>query len=98
LSLAPPPEQTAPAFDLELGWRLHQQVALRDEPFGALAYHFGTRRLHFLKSRRLVELVTSLERYESGAAAVAALVPLDEQPTYSRALARLADSGVIDAR
>jgi hypothetical protein len=33
-------------------------VALRDESFGALAYHYGTRRLLFLKSRPLVELVS----------------------------------------
>jgi len=26
-------------------WRLDGSVALRPEPFGALAYHFGTRRL-----------------------------------------------------
>ena len=30
-------------------WRLHPQVALRPEPFGALLYHFGTRRLSFLQ-------------------------------------------------
>ncbi len=97
LSVAPSPAPTAPAFDLQGRWRLHQQVALRDESFGALAYHYGTRRLHFLKSRPLVELVTSLERYESAAAAVADLVPVTEQPRYRRALARLAESGVIDA-
>ena len=28
---------------------LHPQVALRPEPFGALAYHYGNRRLVFLK-------------------------------------------------
>ncbi|MCY7299756.1 MAG: mycofactocin biosynthesis chaperone MftB, partial [Ilumatobacteraceae bacterium] len=27
---------------------LHPQVALRPEPFGALAYHYGNRRLVFL--------------------------------------------------
>ena len=31
-------------------WRLDGSVALRPEPFGALAYHFGTRRLR--SSRR----------------------------------------------
>ena len=31
-------------------WRLADSVALRPEPFGALAYHFGTRKLSFLKT------------------------------------------------
>ena len=41
-------------FDLERPGRCDAQVALRPEPFGALAYHFGTRRLSFLKSRKLL--------------------------------------------
>ena len=41
-------------------WELDPQVALRPEPFGALAYHFGTRRLSFLKSPELFAAVRSL--------------------------------------
>ena len=37
---------------LDRAWRIAPQVALRPEPFGALVYHFGTRRLTFLKSRQ----------------------------------------------
>ena len=48
--------EAASGFDPSRAWRVHPQIALRDESFGALAYHFGTRRLMFLKSRRLVEL------------------------------------------
>jgi putative mycofactocin binding protein MftB len=88
----------APAFDAERAWRVHPQVALRDESFGALAYHYGTRRLLFLKSPTLVELVSALERYPSASAAVEAIVPVEQRTTYSRALARLAASEVIDAR
>jgi mycofactocin biosynthesis protein MftB len=88
----------APAFDPEGAWRVHPQVALRDESFGALAYHYGTRRLLFLKSPTLVALVSSLDRYPSARAAVDAIVPVPERPRYSRALARLAASEVIDAR
>jgi putative mycofactocin binding protein MftB len=88
----------APAFDVDQAWRLHPQVALRDESFGALAYHFGTRRLLFLKSRPLVELVSSLEQFESARAAIDSVIPEPERPAYSRALARLAASEVIDAR
>ena len=90
--------QAAPGFDPEQAWRVHPQIALRDESFGALAYHFGTRRLMFLKSRALVELVSSLEDYESAQAAIDALVPESERSTYRRALARLAASEVIDVR
>jgi putative mycofactocin binding protein MftB len=71
---------------------------LRDESFGALAYHYGTRRLVFLKSRLLVELVSSLDECASAAEAIAALVPEDQHASYRRALGRLAASEVIDVR
>jgi putative mycofactocin binding protein MftB len=44
-------------IDLDRPWRLHPQVAVRPEPFGALLYHFGTRRLSFLKDRTLLDVV-----------------------------------------
>jgi len=90
--------EAAAAFDPERPWRLHPQVALRDESFGALVYHFGNRRLTFLKSRRLVELVGSLSEYPSAAEAIGALVPEVRRASYERALARLAASEVIDVR
>ena len=37
---------------LDEAWALSPSVALRPEPFGALAYHFGNRRLTFLKNAR----------------------------------------------
>jgi len=86
------------AFTVEQAWRLNPQVALRDEKFGALAYHYGNRRLVFLKSRLLVELVSSLGQYPSAAEAITALVPEAQRDSYGRALARLAASEVIDAR
>jgi putative mycofactocin binding protein MftB len=88
----------APAFAADKAWRVHPQIALRDESFGALAYHFGTRRLMFLKSRKLVELVAALDQYDSAQSAIDALVPEPERTTYRRALARLAASEVIDVR
>ena len=88
----------APAFDPERAWRVHPQVALRHESFGALAYHYGTRRLLFLKSPTLVALVAALDRYPSASAALEATVPGAERPRYRRALARLAASEVIGAR
>ncbi len=84
-------------FAVERAWRLSAQVALRDESFGALAYHYGNRRLVFLKSRTLVALVSSLHEFPSAAAAIGALVPEAQKASYERALARLAASEVIDA-
>ena len=92
---APP---TGADFAADAPWRLNPQVALRDESFGALAYHYGNRRLVFLKSRTLVALVSGLEQFDSAAAAVEALVPAPERASHTRALARLAASEVIDAR
>ena len=86
------------AFAVEQAWQLNPQVALRDESFGALAYHYGNRRLVFLKSRLLVELVSSLHDYPSAAEAIDAVVPEGQHESYRRALARLAASEVIDAR
>ena len=85
------------AFAVDRAYRLNPQVALRDESFGALAYHYGNRRLVFLKSRTLVTLVSSLGEYASAAAALSAHVPDDQRAAYARALARLAASEVIDA-
>ena len=86
------------AFAVEQAWQLNPQVALRDESFGALAYHYGNRRLVFLKSRLLVELVSSLGDYPSATEAIAAVVPEGQHDSYRRALARLAASEVIDVR
>lgn len=92
---------TAPGstgFDTAAGWSLHPQVALRPEGFGALAYHYGNRRLVFLKSETLVSLVASLDQYDSAALALQALVDPGEHGRYAAALARLAASEVIRAR
>jgi putative mycofactocin binding protein MftB len=77
-------------------WRLHPQVALRPERFGALAYHFGSRRLSFLKSRRLLDVVRGLEEAADPIAACrAAGVEEEQMPHYRRALATLAETGMI---
>ena len=87
------------AFDPSLPWMLHPQVSLRPESFGALAYHFGTRRLSFLKSPTLLAVVSSLAAQPTGRdACQAAGVATDELPTYERALATLAESGMICER
>jgi putative mycofactocin binding protein MftB len=94
----PPPKSGAP-FDATRPYALHPQVALRPESFGALAYHFGTRRLSFLKSRTLLTVVESLADQPSGLEACrAAGVAPDELPVYEQALATLADTGMICER
>jgi len=72
---------------------------MRPEPFGALLYHFGTRRLSFLKNQRVLAVVQSLADHPSARAACAAAgVPEAELPGYARALAALADSSMISER
>ena len=94
----PPPATTRP-FDGSRPWTLHPQVSLRPESFGALAYHFGTRRLSFLKSRTLLAVVESLADQPTGLDAChAAGVPDDELARYEGALATLAESGMICER
>lgn len=86
-------------IDLGEAWRLHPQVALRPESFGALAYHFGTRRLSFLKSRALLAVVQRLAEHPDALSACrAAGVDDGELPRYRRALATLAGSGMIVRR
>jgi putative mycofactocin binding protein MftB len=86
-------------FDLDRPWRVGDGVALRPERFGALAYSFDTRRLSFLKSRRLFEIVRTLAEHPSGRAACAAAgVGGDELDSIRRALATLADTGMIVRR
>ena len=87
------------AFDLHRAYRLNPAATLRPEPFGALAYHFGNRRLSFLKSRQLVSVVRLLDSHDSAAGALdAAGVPVHQWGCYAAALSALADSEVIDAR
>ncbi len=84
------------AFDLDRRWRVNPRVSLRPERFGALAYHFGTRRLSFLKSRRLLEVVRGLDAAPDPLAACrAAGVGEDELPSYREALATLAATDMI---
>jgi putative mycofactocin binding protein MftB len=87
------------AFDLDRAYRLSPAATLRPEPFGALAYHFGNRRLSFLKSRQLVTVVRLLDSHDSAAGALdAAGVPAEQRARFAAALAALAESEVIDGR
>ncbi len=86
-------------FDLDAAWRLHPQVSVRPERFGALLYHFGTRRLSFLKSPALLTVVSSLASQPSARAACDAAGLADaDLPAYATALATLAAGQMICPR
>jgi len=84
-------------FDESTYWRLSDQVSLRDESFGALAYHHVTRRLVFLKSRDLVDLVRRVGDFDSAGAALDELITSDQRARYVTALASLHASGLLSA-
>jgi mycofactocin biosynthesis protein MftB len=86
-------------FDLDAAWRLHPQVSVRPERFGALLYHFGTRRLSFVKTPELFAVVSALDSQPTARAACAhAGVGATELPAYARALGTLAASQMICER
>ena len=73
---------------------LHPQVSVRPEPFGALLYHFGTRRLSFLKDVRLLEVVQRLDGHTSVDEALDS-IPEAERPSYTNALKTLEKTGML---
>ena len=84
---------------LAVALELHPQVALRPEPFGALAYHYGTRRLVFLKHVDMVTVARSLADHPSLAAAlVAADIERSRWPSFVAAFASLRVSDVVRER
>ena len=93
------PPGAGDVFDPALPWQRARSVAMRPEPFGALVYHFGNRKLSFLKSKLLVSVVESLERHPSVHATLSACeVPEAQRPAYVKALADLARSQMIEVR
>lgn len=84
---------------MDVPWSLSGRVELRPEPFGALAYDFGTRQLSFLKAKKLVNVVETLATAPSARDACrSAGVTDDEMPAYEAALARLAHTGMVARR
>lgn len=96
---AAPDAPPAGPLDLDARWGLHPQVSVRPEPFGALLYHFGTRKLSFLKDRRLLDAVSALERSATAReACTTAGIAEHELPTYRTALTTLVASSMMVAR
>ncbi|MFD1722739.1 mycofactocin biosynthesis chaperone MftB [Amnibacterium endophyticum] len=88
----------ADAFDLDLPWRVHPRVSIRPEPFGALVYHFETRKLSFLKERTLLSVVEGLDGVRTARDVCrAAGVPEEQEARYGRALGSLAASRMLVA-
>ncbi len=75
---------------------LDPQVAVRPEPFGALAYHYGNRRLIFLKHPDVVRVVGALGDHGSvREALVACDVAESRWPSFVAALESLSRSGML---
>ena len=75
------------------------EVSVRPEPFGALLYHFGTRRLSFLKDPRLLSVIEALSDAPTARAACAAAgVTEGALAAYERALKRLVAGGMLQER
>ena len=78
---------------------LDPRVALRPEPFGALAYHYGNRRLVFLRHPDIVHVVRTLGDSESVRdALVSSGVGETRWSSFVKALSSLADSGILRVR
>ena len=93
------PRAPASAFDLDAPWKLHPSVSVRPEPFGALLYHFGNRRLSFLKTRQLLAVVQGLAAApDARTACLEAGVDPAQLPVLARALASLAAGDTIVRR
>ena len=90
--------EKAAAFRPDAAYEKHPQVAIRHEAFGGLAYHYDHRRLVFLKSAALVDVVESLAEFPTAAAALAARVPAQQVRACSAALPPLLAADVIRAR
>ncbi len=81
---------------LDQAWTLSPAVGLRYEPFGALAYHFGNRRLTFIKRSDLVAVIDRLrDSADLRSALVGAGVPEKQWERFTDALGRLAATDMI---
>ncbi|WP_281431466.1 mycofactocin biosynthesis chaperone MftB [Kineosporia corallincola] len=94
-----PPRAPVGDFDLGAAWELHPSVSVRPEPFGALMYHFGNRRLSFLKTRQLLDVVNGLATApDARTACLGAGVDPSQLPVLARALGSLAAGDLIRRR
>ena len=84
---------------LDTPLELDPQVSLRPEPFGALAYHYGTRRLVFLKHHDVVTVARRLAAHESLSATLRACdIAESRWPSFAKAFATLSESKIVRER
>ena len=94
-----PAVEVPPAALVDRALELAPRVALRPEPFGALAYHYDTRRLVFLKDRDLVRVVEALASQPTlGAAFDACQIAERRRPGFGRAITGLIESEMVRER
>ncbi len=75
---------------------LDPQVALRPEPFGALAYHYGNRKLIFLKHPDIVRVVQALGDHDTLADTLRACeIDKTRWTSFETALAALTQSEML---
>ena len=78
---------------------VHPRVSVRPEAFGALLYHFGTRRLSFLKDPRLLAVVQQLPGSATAREACERAGLADaELDAYARALSTLVATDMLQER
>ena len=78
---------------------LDPQAAIRPEPFGALVYHYGNRRLVFLKHPDLVRVVESIADSPTVAHALHACdIDPARHAAFERALTSLIDAEILHDR
>lgn len=93
------PAATAAGSVLDRGLELVPDVSVRPEAFGALLYSFGTRRLSFLKDRRLLAVLQALPASSTAREACAtAGIGEHELPAYDQALLRLVRTDMLRER
>ena len=84
---------------LESACELHPKVAIRPEPFGALAYHYGNRKLVFLKHPDVVAVLQDVASYDSVADTLRAHhVALERWDAFISALSSLETSEILRVR
>lgn len=84
---------------LETACELDPRVSLRPEPFGALAYHHGNRRLVFLRHPDIVDVVNDLAAHPSVRDALSARgVAESRWPSFVTALESLHKSEILRVR
>jgi putative mycofactocin binding protein MftB len=86
-------------MDLGQPYGLDPRVSLRPEEFGALVYHFGNRKLSFLKSPDMLRVLEQLDAEPTLEGALeAAGIERRRWPTFLKALESLEASEMVRAR